>query len=54
MSQLLDDAADALERRVFFDQLTEGFTELRADAAAWAKVEQERSLEAGATRDASR
>ena len=34
MSQLLDEAADALERRVFFDQLSAGYESLRADPHA--------------------
>jgi predicted transcriptional regulator len=38
MTQLLDEAVDALERRVFFDQLAVGYDALRADADAWSKV----------------
>jgi predicted transcriptional regulator len=51
MSQLLDDAADALERRLFFDQLTAGYTALREDPAAWSEVEAERAAESSALRD---
>lgn len=53
MSQLLDDAADALERRVFFDRLASGYEVLRADQAAWREIEAERALEAGALHDRS-
>jgi predicted transcriptional regulator len=53
MSQLVEDAADALERRVFFDQLNDRYQSLRADAEAWSEIEQERAVEAGALRDRS-
>ncbi len=53
MTQLLDEAVDALERRVFFDQLSVGFDALRADADAWTEVEAERRIESGALRDRS-
>jgi predicted transcriptional regulator len=42
MTQLLDEAADALERRVFFDQLRARYGELRADGPAWEEIETER------------
>ncbi len=45
MTQLLDEAADALERRAFFDQLAAGFEALRADPVAWAEIEAERAAE---------
>ena len=51
MSQLLDDAADALERRLFFDRMTERYSALRADPKAWAEIEAERSAEGLALRD---
>ncbi len=54
MSQLVDEAADALERRVFFEQLASGYDALRADAARWSEVEAERAFEAAALRDHSR
>ena len=54
MTQLLDDAADALERRVFFEQLVTRYGELREDAVEWSSIEEERSVEAGATGDGSR
>lgn len=53
MSQLLDEAADALERRLFFDRLSERFVELRADDTAWAEIEAERASESGPLRDHS-
>ena len=53
MTQLLDEAADALERRVFFDQLSARYETLRADPAAWGEIEAERAVEHGAMRDHS-
>jgi predicted transcriptional regulator len=53
MSQLVDEAADALERRVFFDQLSAGYEALRADRRAWTEIEAERALESGPLRDSS-
>jgi predicted transcriptional regulator len=42
MTQLLDEAADALERRVFFDQLGARYGELRADPSEWTAIQAER------------
>jgi hypothetical protein len=53
MTQLLDEAADALERRVFFDQFSSGYDALRADPRAWGEIEAERAVESGAVRDHS-
>lgn len=53
MTQLLDEAADALERRLFFDQMNDRFDILRNDAAAWAEIETERAVEQGAASDRS-
>jgi predicted transcriptional regulator len=53
MTQLLDEAADALERRVFFDQFAARYAELRADPAAWGEIEGERLAEGGAVGDRS-
>ncbi|HXN37818.1 MAG TPA: hypothetical protein VN892_07260 [Solirubrobacteraceae bacterium] len=53
MSQLVDEAADALERRVFFDQLSARYETLRADPNAWSEIEAERAVESGALRDSS-
>jgi hypothetical protein len=53
MSQLVDEAADALERRVFFDQLSARYEVLRANPTAWSEVEGERNAESGTLRDRS-
>ena len=53
MTQLLDEAADALERRLFFDELSDRFSTLRSDPALWAEVESERAVEHGADTDRS-
>lgn len=53
MTHLLDEAADALERRVFFEQLSARYEVLRADPAAWTEIEAERTVESGALRDRS-
>lgn len=53
MSQLVDEAADALERRVFFDQLSSRYQALRADPDAWSEIEAERTLESGTLGDRS-
>lgn len=53
MTQLLDDAAEALERRIFFDALSAGYDELRSDVPTWRTVEQERAVESGAVGDQS-
>ena len=53
MIELLDEAADALERQVFFDQLDASYAELRRDPAAWAEIEAERALESRSLDDRS-
>lgn len=53
MTQLLDEAVDALERRVFFDEFSARYDELRADPGAWAEIEAEREVESHALRDLS-
>jgi predicted transcriptional regulator len=53
MSQLLDEAADALERRVFFDQLSASYASLRADPVVWSEIEAEREEESGTLLDSS-
>lgn len=53
MSQLVDEAAEALERRLFFDQLSTRYEILRADSDAWSEIEAERTVESGALRDRS-
>lgn len=53
MTQLLDEAADALERRLFFDEVDARYEALRQDADAWAEIEAERAEEAAALTDRS-
>lgn len=54
MTQLVDEAADALERRFFFARLSEGFDDLRGRAEDWAEVEAERAVEQGSIADGSK
>jgi hypothetical protein len=44
---------DALERRVFFDELHAGYTNLRQDSAAWGEIAAERGMEEHALPDGS-
>jgi predicted transcriptional regulator len=53
MSQLVDEAVEALERRLFFDRLSARYELLRADSGAWKEIEGERAVESGALRDRS-
>ncbi len=53
MTRVLDEAVDALERKVFFDTLNRRYEELRNDSGAWSEIEQERRAEEGAVGDAS-
>jgi predicted transcriptional regulator len=53
MTQLLEEAADALERRLFFDQFSARYEELRSDPAAWQEITAERAAEAGPVDDRS-
>ncbi|MHB8218817.1 MAG: hypothetical protein ACYDHU_00620 [Acidimicrobiales bacterium] len=53
MTELLDEAADALERRVFFDRFAARYAELRHDANAWDAIEAERAEEASPLSDHS-
>jgi predicted transcriptional regulator len=54
MTAVVDDALDALERRVFFEALNTRYGELREDDVEWEAVEAERAVEAGAARDRSK
>ncbi len=54
MMRLLDEAADALERRLFFERFAARYDELRGDPTAWAEIETERSGEARSLLDRSR
>jgi predicted transcriptional regulator len=53
MTRVLDDAVEALERKVFFDRFNRRYQELRDDSAAWSEIEQERRAEEGALGDLS-
>ncbi len=53
MTQLLDEAAEALERRLFFDRMDARYAELRNDSDAWAEIDSERAVEDGAVDDRS-
>jgi hypothetical protein len=53
MTELLDDAADALERRLFFNQLSARYAELREDPVVWSEIEIERTHESGSLLDSS-
>jgi predicted transcriptional regulator len=53
MTRVLDEAVEALERKVFFDRFNRRYQELRDDAAAWSEIEQEREVEEAALGDLS-
>jgi len=53
MTELLDEAADALERRLFFRHFSARYAELRDDANAWEEIESERLTESRALPDRS-
>ena len=53
MTELLEEAADALERRLFFDQLTTRYEELRRDPEVWGEIEAERAGESPSLGDRS-
>lgn len=53
MTKVVDDAVDALERRVFFDLYNQRYRALRDDTGKWAEIEAERRIEDGAAGDAS-
>jgi hypothetical protein len=54
MTELLDEAAEALERRLFFDQFSSRYAELRNDRESWAEIEAERVGENPSLGDRSR
>ena len=54
MTRVLDDAVEALERRVFFDGMDQRYRALRSDDPAWREVEAERTTEEGTLGDSSR
>lgn len=51
MNVVLDEAVQAYERTVFWEELRDGYERLAADADGAAEVETERRREAGALRD---
>jgi hypothetical protein len=53
MTRVLDDAVEALERKMFFDTFNRRYQELRDNAAAWSEIEGERRVEEGALGDRS-
>ena len=53
MTQLLEEAAEALERRLFFDQLSARYEKLHSDPVAWHEITAERAAEAGSIGDRS-
>ena len=53
MTSLLEDAADALERQLFFAEFSKRYSQLREDSDAWGEIEQERRSESTAMRDSS-
>jgi hypothetical protein len=48
-----DEDQDAMERRVFFDQLSTRYETLRADPNTWSEIESERNVESATLRDSS-
>ncbi len=53
MTDLLDEALDALERKVFFEALNARYRELQDEPTSWADTEAERHVEEGSLRDSS-
>lgn len=53
MTQLLEEAADSLERDLFFTGFERGFEALRDDEAAWFEMSEERRAEESSLSDGS-
>ncbi len=53
MSELLDHAATAMERELFFSAFEQGYDRLRRDPAAWNEIVAEREREAPSLSDSS-
>jgi len=51
MTAVVDEALDALERRVFFASFNQRYGELRDDEVTWTEIEAERQLEASSLTD---
>ncbi|MEO8696506.1 MAG: hypothetical protein ABI658_23540 [Acidimicrobiales bacterium] len=54
MTELVDEAADALERRLFFEQFRARYADLRRDPDSWAEIEAERAGESSALADGAK
>ena len=54
MTEVVEEAVDALERRLFFIELNAGFAALRADDDQWSAVLSERATEERTVGDSSR
>lgn len=53
MTRVIEEAVDALERKIFFDTLNTRYQQLRHEPEVWAAIEQERRVEEGGVGDAS-
>jgi hypothetical protein len=53
MTDLLDEALDALEQKVFFEAMNARYRELQHEPRSWADIEAERHAEEGSLRDSS-
>ena len=53
MTELLDDAASAVERDLFFTNLESRYESLRDDPVAWSSIVHERNIERGSIADRS-
>jgi len=53
MTELLDDAAPALERDLFFTNLESRYESLRDDPVAWSSIVHDRNIERGSIADRS-
>jgi predicted transcriptional regulator len=45
MTRVLEDAVEALERRIFFEAFNRRYQQLRDDPEAWAEIDHERRTE---------
>lgn len=53
MTRVVEDAVEALERRIFFESFNRRYQELRDDPQAWAEIDRERRTEEGTVGDIS-
>ena len=53
MTEVVERAVEALERRAFFEELNARYEQLRADDAMWTEIETERASEEGTITDFS-